>query len=636
MSKEIGRRSFLTHSAVAVGGVALASTVVDGLISDVASAATVGVNTGTPKKGGTLTVAVGSDAPNYHTFNGQQGAWDSAGFTVGNALYDPLFVTKKDGSGVLPFLALSATPNSTYTVWTVALRQGISFYDPAGKNSTAFNADVVIANLQAAQADTTVGLAIQPILKNVTKVDAYTVNFNLKIPFCTFDTNLAEQQIAYMAHPAVLGSTTVNPYTGYPIGTGPFYVTNWQLNVGSNFKKNPNYWRTDAKARQLPYLDALNFKVIVDPTARNQALQSGSVDMIWQNDNPSVAALAKMKGINSRNDLGDPRDPNVNHLLMNNSGTLNQYFLWAGAFAASIGVPGVATYLAKGQAAPTQVQLADYAGTTGAVDPSSLTWNTKLKPVLNDPSIRKAVAQAVNRATYFKVIDGGVGAAADGPFKKTSPFYTNPNFPAYDPTAAKALVDAYKSKNNVSTVGFVMDIASGSATAQKQFAFFQQALSAVGITVTPRPLVTSTIIQNAIYGQFDCSIYNQWGGTNPGLNYVWWNSTPATALGFTALPAGVNIHGAVNFAHQEDSGIETAMLTALSSQANSTAYKTAWQSVMTQFAQDVTYIPLDVVVTAWAARTNVQNWAYATAGDGRTQTLQFRGGATRFEYIWKS
>ncbi|MGC2168415.1 MAG: twin-arginine translocation signal domain-containing protein, partial [Acidimicrobiales bacterium] len=60
MSSTIDRRSFLTHSAVTVGGVAMAGTVVDGLLEGVAGAAT-GVAKGKPKLGGTLNVGTLSD-----------------------------------------------------------------------------------------------------------------------------------------------------------------------------------------------------------------------------------------------------------------------------------------------------------------------------------------------------------------------------------------------------------------------------------------------------------------------------------------------------------------------------------------------------------------------------------------------
>ena len=604
----------------------MAGTVVDGLLANVAGATT-GVATGKPKNGGTLTVGLISDVPNYHVFNGSQGKMDASGFCVANALYDPLFVMAYNGTSWLPMLALSATPNSSYTVWTIKLRQGIKF-----TNGDPFNAAIVVANYTAAAADPTVGLAIQPIIKSVTQVDNYTVDYNMAIPFSTFPTSLAQQQTAYMCHP----SSMVAGYTGNPIGTGPFRVKAWQVGVESQFTKNTGYWRKDSAGRKLPYLSGINFKTIADNPTRNSALQSGSVDMIVQQDGPSIKALGKMSGIKYRTDVNDPRDPSVNCLIMNTSGTLNQYFLWAGQFASALGIPGVLSYVEKGQAAPSAVQLADYEGTLGAVDPTTGAWNTKLKPVVNDVNIRMACAMAINRTTYFKDIDGGLGAMSDGIYRKSSKYYQNPGYPAYNPSKAKALVNAYKAANNVSEVSFVIDIVAGDSSGQKQFAFFQQQLAAVGITVTPRESVQSALINNVIYGEYDCSVWNQFGGVDPSLNYVWFLSLPATSLGFTALPAGTNIPGAVNFAHQADPVVEQSMLTALGSVPGSAAQKNAWAAINSQFAKDIPYLFLYTTVTAMAARNNVQNWAGSTAADGRTRTLTFDGGSSRWDQVWKS
>jgi ABC-type transport system substrate-binding protein len=609
----------------------MAGTVVDGLLANVAGA-TVGVNKGRPKFGGTLTVGLISDVPNYHVFNGSQGKMDASAFCVANALYDPLFVMSLNGKVALPMLALSASHNADYTVWTIALRQGIKF-----TNGDPFNADLLIANYAAAKADPTVGLAIQPIITSVTKVDTYTVAYNMAIPFSAFPITLAEQQIAYMAHP----SSFVPTYTGNPIGTGPFKVKAWQVGVESQFTKNAGYWRKDGAGRKLPYLNAINFKTIVDDASRNQALQSGSVDMILQQSGAQIAALKKIKNITYVTDVEAPRDPSVNCLIMNTTGTLNQYFSWAGQFA-SIGVPGSLPYILKGQVPPTPVQEADYLGTLGAVNPSTLNWDTTLKPVVNDVTIRKACAMAINRSTYFKVIDGSVGAVADGVYRKTSPFYRNPGYPAYNPAKARALVNAYKSANNVSKVGFVIDTVSGNSSANQAFAFFQQQLGAVGITVSQRQLVQSTLINNVIYGQYDCSTWNQFGGVDPSLNYVWFLSLNATAspavggLGMPALPAGTFIAGAVNFAHQGDATIENSMLRALAARPGSALQKQSWETVNTQFARVFPYLFLDTLVTAFAARKNVQNWVSGTAADGTTRCLSPDGGSARWDQIWKS
>ena len=88
-------------------------------------------------------------------------------------------------------------------------------------------------------------------------------------------------------------------------------------------------------------------------------------------------------------------------------------------------------------------------------------WDTTLKPVLNNLSIRQACAMAINRNTYFKVIDGGVGAVATVSTARPRRSTRTRGIPAYNPTKAKALVNAYKSQNNVSTVSFVIDILPG-------------------------------------------------------------------------------------------------------------------------------------------------------------------------------
>ena len=71
----------------------MAGTVVDAVMAT-ATGATTGVNTGTPRTGGNLTVGVGSDVANITGFCGALGKLDTAGFCVANAVYDPLFVSK--------------------------------------------------------------------------------------------------------------------------------------------------------------------------------------------------------------------------------------------------------------------------------------------------------------------------------------------------------------------------------------------------------------------------------------------------------------------------------------------------------------------------------------------------------------
>src|SRR3974390_1214164 len=115
------RRTFLTHSAATVGGVAMAGTVVDTLISDAASAVGLAPHY-PPSLNGTLNVAVSSSPPTIYPMNGWQGHWDAAGCYVGAAIFDPLFYINAAGNGVLPGLALSAVGMNSYKTWRITLR----------------------------------------------------------------------------------------------------------------------------------------------------------------------------------------------------------------------------------------------------------------------------------------------------------------------------------------------------------------------------------------------------------------------------------------------------------------------------------------------------------------------------------
>jgi len=305
------RRTFLTHSAATVGGVAMAGTVVDTLISDAASAAGLAPHY-TPTLGGTLNVGVSSSPPTTSPMNGWQGHWDAAGFYVGSAIYDPLFYVNPTGTAVLPGLALSATGSNSFKTWTLKLRSGVTFHD-----GSAFTAQTVVDNFTTR--GLAVGLAVQGIINNVVAVNPTTLQFQLALSFASFAYSLAEQQISYIA-----SSNYVKGHTSVPNGTGPFKVASWDLTTNgstANLVKNPNYWRQDSAGRKLPYLNNIAFKVLTDEPSRQGALNSGGIDIgvfyfgttIKQNKgNSSVTCVDDNLGI---------REPAKTLILCNVAGT---------------------------------------------------------------------------------------------------------------------------------------------------------------------------------------------------------------------------------------------------------------------------------------------------------------------------
>ena len=657
MSNELDRRSFLTNSAATIGGVAMAGTVVDSLLAGGAGAATLaGQSTATPKTGGHLNIGLTTDQLSTYQINGQQGSWDSAAYARGNAIYDPLFAVATDGVTLLPMLGLSVTPNSNFTEFTVLLRQGVKFHD-----GTDFNADAVVTNYKASMgiAGYPAGAAEAPILASCVKVDNFTVVYTTQIPFSGLPAYLASSQISFMASPKSLQLVLpgANTYTGRPIGTGPFMAdpAAWpgsylQLNK-MDLVKNPNYWRKDAKGKALPYLDSISFKVIPDAGSMYLALKAGQIDLMMTSTNSVIKKLLVDKSVVARTDENDKRSPAITSIMFNSTSTVNQFQIWGGVI--------VPTYLLTGKAIPAALIKAlagDSASSqavggniVGGINPTTLQWDgTRVSPT-SDPSIRKAIAMSINPATYMKVICDNLGSFANGVYAKNSPYYQDPQYPTYNPSAAKKLVDAYKKKHNVTSVKVVLNYIGQDSVESKLMTFMMSLWKAIGITLVPNPMENGSIVANALSGKYESTTWNQFGGTDQAVNYVWWASNPAAGplqstptyqeymlsswpyANYVDGTQSPNFAQAVNFAHQNNPAIQQALLSAQKSAGGSSQHVTAWRQVNDLFGQEVTYAWLNAAITCVAAKPKVQNFM------GSTQSGKYiiqQAGGMRVDQAW--
>ena len=62
----------------------------------------------------------------------------------------------------------------------------------------------------------------------------------------------------------------------YSIGTGPFYVEDWALDVEMNMFRNENYFRVDDEGRPVPYLAHVRYHDIPDPIRRMAFFVAGN------------------------------------------------------------------------------------------------------------------------------------------------------------------------------------------------------------------------------------------------------------------------------------------------------------------------------------------------------------------------
>ena len=105
----------------------------------------------------------------------------------------------------------------------------------------------------------------------------------------------------FIASPTWLAAVDGDPaWQTQPVGTGPFIVQEYLPGDRMTVTKNPDYWRTDDDGNQLPYLDEIEFRVIVDSQVRQQALESGDVDLIATSDPQRRRPLTRERRTSSR------------------------------------------------------------------------------------------------------------------------------------------------------------------------------------------------------------------------------------------------------------------------------------------------------------------------------------------------
>ncbi len=254
-SIDLDRRGFLRASVVAGAAVSLPLLVA-------------GCSSGTGGAGGSgsrrLSIGVqGGGSSETLDFNHVLGESDIARTSQ---IFEGLTYFDVDGS-VKNRLAESLEPNADGSVWTIKLKKGVKFHD-----GSAFTAASVLASfayiLDKANSADGASVIDEVDLKNSKKRDDTTVELHLVRPNFLLPNLLGERMILMM--PAG------KPDWKKPVGTGPFKFGTFALGDRSLFPRFEEYHGT------APLIEELEIISIDDPTARLNALKSGTVDAVGQ------------------------------------------------------------------------------------------------------------------------------------------------------------------------------------------------------------------------------------------------------------------------------------------------------------------------------------------------------------------
>lgn len=243
-------------------GPLVAGVLIGALSLAACSTATAEAPTEAATEGGALTIALDRELPTLDVTNGviaQQPI-----LILSNALYEPL-MTPGVGGVVEPGLAESLESDETGAKWTLTLPEGVTFSD-----GSALTGDDVKAHIERladpANKASAAGQAAQ--ITGITVVDETTIEFDLAAPNVDFASLFARNL-------GMITSTDAVDEFGFPLGAGPYKVSEFVAGDSVTVVRNDNYYG------EAGLLDSATFLMMPDADSRYQSLQSGDVDLIW-------------------------------------------------------------------------------------------------------------------------------------------------------------------------------------------------------------------------------------------------------------------------------------------------------------------------------------------------------------------
>lgn len=224
-------------------------------------------------------------------------AQDGESFRVSRQIFEGLVGTEPGTADPAPLLAESWESSEDGMSHTFELKKDVTFQD-----GTPFNAEAVCVNfdrwfnwtgLAASEAfgyyynklfKGYASNAADAVYKSCTPDGDNSVTIELNKPFAGFVASLSLPAFAMQSPSAmqefgadeVSGSAEapqLSEYAmGHPVGTGPYAFEEWAPGEQVTLKSYDGYWGDKGQ------IDEIIFRTIDDPTARRQALESGSID----------------------------------------------------------------------------------------------------------------------------------------------------------------------------------------------------------------------------------------------------------------------------------------------------------------------------------------------------------------------
>ena len=243
-------------------------------------------------------------------------ATDGNSLTVSYQILENLVAVEPGGTELQPGLATEWSSNEDGTVWTLTLREGVTFHDgtPFNAEAAKFNIDRWNdPNFEYGFRDEGVQYEAwgyvfggflgdeAAVLSEANVVDETTLELVLAKPMGFLPAALSSSYFGLHSPTAVqeAGADYGTPSVG-AVGTGPFQFVEWVDGSQVTLERYADYWGEPAGVERLV------FRGIEDPTARLAELQAGSIDIavnLSPDDAETIAGAPELEVVTAEQNL---------------------------------------------------------------------------------------------------------------------------------------------------------------------------------------------------------------------------------------------------------------------------------------------------------------------------------------------
>jgi dipeptide transport system substrate-binding protein len=229
-------------------------------------------------------------------------------FDANSQIYSRIVDFERGGTRVVPGLAERWDISPDGKTYTFHLRRGVKWHsNRIFKPTRDFNADDIVFSVERQWKENHPffkvtssnhsyfnDMGLPALMTSVEKLDAYTVRITLNEPEAPFLADLAMEFAAIQSKEyadAMLKAGTPEKIDQEPIGTGPYYLLQYQKDAVIRYRAFADYWEGKAK------IDDLVFSITPDAAVRWAKLQKGECHIMPYPNPADLDAMRRTAGV---------------------------------------------------------------------------------------------------------------------------------------------------------------------------------------------------------------------------------------------------------------------------------------------------------------------------------------------------